>query len=320
MTSPKVSIIIPVYNGANFMREAIDSALSQTYQNIEVIVVNDGSNDDGATEEIALEYGGQLKYFSKPNGGVSSALNLGILKMSGEYFSWLSHDDIYMPSKIREQVDFLKSYKNQNIIIYTDFEIFYEGDEAHGGLCSNWVESKYFRPWLTASSALHGCSLLIPKKAFFDCGFFSEQLRATQDYDLWFKMAKLYTFIHLNKCLIRSRQHVGQGIHSMPIRVFEECNLLHLNFINNLSAEEVRGYFGSTVTFGYFQMAKSLWSRGYSQAADRACLIALSRLSITDIWFAIIIPVAMLKQKLGNLVINNLVGIKKQIISFMRND
>ena len=63
--SPLVSIVIPVYNGSNYMREAIDSALAQTYENIEVIVVNDGSRDDGATELIAKEYGNRIRYIYK---------------------------------------------------------------------------------------------------------------------------------------------------------------------------------------------------------------------------------------------------------------
>ena len=97
---PLVSIIIPVYNGADYVAEAIDSALNQTYKNIEIIVVNDGSNDNGKTEKIVLSYGEKIRYFSKENGGVSSALNIGIANMKGEYFSWLSHDDMYLPSKI----------------------------------------------------------------------------------------------------------------------------------------------------------------------------------------------------------------------------
>ena len=92
MNNPKVSIIIPCYNGEKYLKNAIDSALSQSYENIEVIVVNDGSEDD--TEKIALEYGKKIRYFKKKNGGVSSALNLGIKEMEGEYFSWLSHDEL----------------------------------------------------------------------------------------------------------------------------------------------------------------------------------------------------------------------------------
>ena len=114
--TPKVSIIIPVYNGSLYMREAINSALSQTYRNIEVIVVNDGSNDEGKTKDIALSYGGQIRYFEKENGGVSTALNLGIQNMSGEYFSWLSHDDKYLPDKVEKQIKTLLKVPDKNAV------------------------------------------------------------------------------------------------------------------------------------------------------------------------------------------------------------
>ena len=101
---PKVSIVIPVYNGANYLDESIQSALCQTYSNIEVIVVNDGSCDNGATEVVAQKYSNRIFYFSKENGGVSSALNMGIKKATGEWISWLSHDDLYYPQKIEKQI------------------------------------------------------------------------------------------------------------------------------------------------------------------------------------------------------------------------
>ena len=96
---PLVSIVIPVYRGANYMREAIDSALGQSWPRCEVIVVNDGSPDGGETERIALSYGDRIRYIAKENGGVSTALNEGIRQMKGEYFSWLSHDDEYRNKK-----------------------------------------------------------------------------------------------------------------------------------------------------------------------------------------------------------------------------
>lgn len=79
----KVSIIIPVYNGGNYLRNAIDSALSQTYKNCEIIVVNDGSTDGGETAAIAKSYGNKIRYFEKKNGGVGTAVNLGIAEMTG---------------------------------------------------------------------------------------------------------------------------------------------------------------------------------------------------------------------------------------------
>lgn len=317
---PKVSIIIPVFNGANYMREAIDSALSQTYANIEVIVVNDGSCDNGVTESIALSYGERIRYFSKTNGGVSSALNLGISHMLGEYFSWLSHDDIYLPSKIQEQVEFLKLSNCDNLILYSDFEVFYEDGESPDNLCSDGVMPQLFRPWLTAKSSLHGCTLLIPKNAFDNCGYFNEELRATQDYDLWFRLSHQYSFIHLKRSLVRSRQHGGQGIHSMPKRVYEECNVLHLGFVNQLLDWEVEGFFGGTVAFGYLQMAKSMWIRGYDQAADKACLRALRSLNIADIAVLTEILSGVLKQRFGGAVIRVLVSVKRGVFSQLHLD
>ena len=105
---PKVTIVIPVYNGANYLGNAINCALAQTYQNVEVLVINDGSTDNGETERIARSYGDRIRYFYKPNGGVSSALNLGIQNMTGDYFSWLSHDDAYTSDKIADAVNIFR--------------------------------------------------------------------------------------------------------------------------------------------------------------------------------------------------------------------
>ena len=118
--NPKVSIIIPVYNGSDYLKEAIESALAQTYKNTEIIVINDGSKDNGATENIALSFGKKICYFRKSNGGVASALNFGIRKMTGDYFSWLSHDDIYLPKKLQKQVNLILKSPPKTFI-YSNF-------------------------------------------------------------------------------------------------------------------------------------------------------------------------------------------------------
>lgn len=122
MEKPIVSIVIPVYNGANYMKEAIDSALNQTYPNCEVIVVNDGSNDNGATEKIALSYGDRIRYIKKENGGVATAVNRGIKEMKGEYFSWLSHDDYYYPQKIEKQIEAIEKSGDKTAIAHSNFD------------------------------------------------------------------------------------------------------------------------------------------------------------------------------------------------------
>ena len=157
--NPKVSIVIPVYNGSNYMKEAIDSALAQTYKNIEIIVVNDGSKDEGKTREIALSYGDKIQYYEKENGGVSTALNLGIEKMTGDYFSWLSHDDVYYPNKIEDQINFLKDSDNKEVIVYSNY-IYIDVDSK---LLSYYKIKKYlasdsFLIHLFLMSDINGCT------------------------------------------------------------------------------------------------------------------------------------------------------------------
>ena len=114
---PRVTIVIPVYNGAKYMREAIDSALAQSYENVEVIVVNDGSTDQ--TEEIALSYGDRIRYAAKENGGVSTALNMGIACMTGDYFQYLPHDDLLHPDKIKLQIEAIQASGDEMTIAWS---------------------------------------------------------------------------------------------------------------------------------------------------------------------------------------------------------
>ena len=212
---PLVSIIIPVYNGSNFMREAIDSAISQTYENIEVIVVNDGSTDN--TEEIALSYGEKIRYFKKENGGVSSALNLGIKEMHGKYFSWLSHDDKYAPTKIEKQIEkILKCNDSKTICLCSsqhidkDSKIIKEKNKDKYD-----CEKKY--SWqeglldVLYNGSYNGCSLLIPKIAFKDAGLFNESMRYCQDLFMWINIYLAeYSMIYVNEKLVYGRIHNGQ--------------------------------------------------------------------------------------------------------------
>lgn len=216
---PLVSIIIPVFNGANYVREAIASALAQTYRNIEVIVVNDGSDDNFATKSVCLSFGDSIKYIEKENGGVSSALNCGIEAMHGEYFSWLSHDDVYFPEKIERQVGVLRKLKKQDVIIFTNY-IYIDSDskvlkktavnEAGNG---NSIYS-------IVMGNLNGCSLLIPAKCFKKVGLFDEELRTIQDYALFAKLAENYNFVHISDFLVKSRIHgMQQGTQNRALHL-----------------------------------------------------------------------------------------------------
>lgn len=243
---PLVSIIIPVYNGANYMKEAIDSAINQTYENIEVIVVNDGSNDDGKTEEIAKSYAEKIRYVYKENGGVSSALNLGIKEMKGEYFSWLSHDDKYELDKIEKQITLLNKYDNQkNLIVLCGTQ---QIDKDSKNI-STRMEKRLMKEdqiinyervlkSLLNNGSFNGCALLIHKSIFKECGVFDENLRFCQDIFLWIKIfLKHYNLIYSNDKLVYSRIHDKQVTQTKRDLFHNDSVYISKKLINDFAKE-----------------------------------------------------------------------------------
>lgn len=240
---PLVSIVIPVYNGSNYMREAIDSALAQTYSNIEIIVVNDGSNDGGATRDIALSYGDKIRYFEKENGGVSTALNLAIKNMRGQYFSWLSHDDVYLPEKVQTEIDALRKAGDMSRVVYSNW--------ASLRMPERKIETKryalFYRQNFLETGALmplfgliSGCTLLIPKFYFDVYGYFDDIFRAVQDYKKWFEMFRGKRTIFLRKSLILSRSHAEQTTYKYSIMKSEEY-WLYSWMAYNLKEDDIVG-------------------------------------------------------------------------------
>ncbi|MGO6755255.1 glycosyltransferase [Rhizobium ruizarguesonis] len=279
---PKISIIIPVFNGGDFLQEAIDSALAQTYPNIEIVVVNDGSNDAGATERIARGYGDRIVYAAKPNGGVASALNMAIELATGDYLSWLSHDDLYTPQKLQRQVDFINTTGEPDTIVYSDFSVFTKSSDQDSIIRLRGVPAEQFRYWITVENSLHGCTLLIPRKAFERCGKFNESLRTTQDYDLWFRMAKEFRFVHIPEVFVKARNHAQQGSVKMADTALRECNALLSNFVESLSADELSSGSGAPPTVGYIELARSMRMRGFTEAASTATRLSLQNLAKAD--------------------------------------
>ncbi len=241
--SKKVSIIIPVYNGSNFLKEAIDSALAQTYKNTEVIVVDDGSNDGGATENIARSYGEKIKYYKKTNGGVATALNFGIEKMTGEYFSWLSHDDMYEKKKIEEQIKFLSKHDPKRTIVACEAKVLFDSGVTKKDKIDNKLFS-YFDIFLAIGGdiGVNGCSLLIPKAAFKKVGNFNPELPVTQDYDLWFRLNEQYDFVLLEKSLVISRRHNGQDSVTKQNLMMEAGDKLHYDFLHAISTDRFHDF------------------------------------------------------------------------------
>lgn len=277
-----ISIIIPVYNGSNYLREAIESALAQVYPNFEILVINDGSNDNDATRKIALSHGKRVRYLEKPHGGVASALNLGLRAMRGEYFSWLSHDDVYLPDKLKIQMDYVRSlpgHRKQNIFLFGAYKLvdakLRQISEYHAEqtLLSRSPYYSVFR------HMINGCTTLISKSLLVKAGGFRD-FPTTQDYEMWFRLLFLAKPVYLDEVVLLSRQHSGQGFRSPEARA--EASATFVSMMKDLSDNDIRAYepdvgrFFATIARGFCEIDLKeahdyAWSRasGYSRFLHR---------------------------------------------------
>lgn len=202
----KVSIIIPVYN-CPYVSVAIESALNQTYKNIEVIVVNDGSTMH--SEKIDPYYN-RVRYIEKGNGGTASALNMGIKNATGQYFAWLSSDDMFIPHKIEKQLVFMKSHKSS--FSHTSYFQMNEHGQVLGGKALQGYKNKMeLYHAMLKGCPINGCTVMVSMDVFSIIGTFDESLKYTQDYDFWLRLLQITDVHYLDEPLIQYRVHPGMG-------------------------------------------------------------------------------------------------------------
>lgn len=283
--NPLVSIIIPVFNGSNYLEDAINSALSQTYKNIEILVINDGSNDNGATEEIAKSFDKKIRYFYQENGGCGAALNCGVQNMKGDYFSWLSHDDLYTPDKVQSQITLLETLVNKNTIIFSAFDLIDENSKYTSSVYPHraLVGRKFKIPLMPLLRGLiHGCTLLIPKKLFEEIGNFDTTKRTTQDYALWFDFLRHAPLEYIAHPLVKGRIHSGQDTQKINALHLRECNELWSGFLEQLSLDEMKKLDGSHIGF-LANMADHLAITPYTLAREKALQSVNDILSATKV-------------------------------------
>lgn len=277
MSEPLVSVIIPVYNGENYLKQAIDSVLNQTYKQIEVIVVNDGSTDNGATENIALSYGDKIRYFYKDNGGVATALNYGISQMSGKYFAWLSHDDIFYPDKIRMQVQILMDTEYR--MTACAYDIFWDNGRKIAVPFVDFYgkENTEKSVFSVIQSLIQFGGVLFDKEIFDEYGTFREDLRTTQDYEFLFRVLRKEKCVFQNECLYGIRYHDSQG--SVTIgSVNVDRDEMYQMFMKKLTDFEKEYLYGSVYCF-YYQMLLRVWPMPEIDEAKKVCIEKLNEYS-----------------------------------------
>jgi glycosyltransferase involved in cell wall biosynthesis len=239
MINGKASIIIPVYNGANFLNEAIDSALAQTYKNFEIIVVNDGSTDHGLTREIALSYGDLINYYEQENGGVASAINYGLKVSQGEWIYWLSHDDLYSPTRISDDMEFVKN-NPQAKVLYSDFYMINEKGAVFHKAIFDILKIKSVREVLE-QNGMHFCAITLHRSVFDQVGFYNVKNWTMQDVEMVIRIARDFVFYKVGP-------KFNTSVRALPSLTFGKYNnriAYDMKLIGNLLMEpqSLKSYF-----------------------------------------------------------------------------
>lgn len=196
---PKVSIVLPTYNGAKYIRQSIDSCLNQTYKNIELIIVDDGSTD--GTAEIIKSYKDQrIKYLRhKENKGIPNALNTGFANATGEYLTWTSDDNYYADQAIEKMLSFLRD-RNCSFV-YCDFFRFNDENPANPKI----VELPNVL-MLEKHNDVGAC-FLYSRKVKEVIGDYDPDAFLGEDYDYWIRISKLFSMCHIAEALYYFRTH-----------------------------------------------------------------------------------------------------------------
>ena len=218
-SNPSVSVIIPTYNCETYIAETINSVLNQTFKDVELIIVDDGSTD--RTRQIVASYGGDVRLLTQRNSGVCAARNHGIREAAGQYICLMDHDDYWFPDKLALQVDEMKR-RPETGLVYSTFLWWFpdthgvfpppESFTGHMGEIgideefSGWIYHLLLLDcWVLTSAAL------IRAEVFDKCGVFDESLPYSEDWDLWLRISREYPFIKLKRPLTLYRQHPNQG-------------------------------------------------------------------------------------------------------------
>ena len=203
MNDELVSVVIPAYNSQRYIPSCIDSVLNQSYDKIEVIIVDDGSTDD--TINIISAYkDDRIKLFTQHNAGAAVARNYGVSNATGSWIAFVDSDDIWFPDKLEKQ---MKQCANK---VWSHTDLYYLGDVYPENTRATDFTQKHsgniFEPLLVENS-IGTSSVVIKKGVFEEFGGFNSGYRALQDWDFWLRVASKYEVCYCDEALVYYRLH-----------------------------------------------------------------------------------------------------------------
>ena len=270
-----VSVVIPNYNYAHFLREAIDSVLAQTYSDIEIIVVDDGSSD--ASSEVLESYGKRIRTVFQKNQGVSAARNNGAEISRGEFIAFLDADDSWLPAKLEKQSEIFAADPELGMVHVGFVEI----DEAGRELLerTNGLEGRVAEELLRFERSVilgGGSGIMVRREAFVVVGGFDLRMSTSADWDLFYRISSGYSVGFVPEVLLKYRVH-ALNMHG-NIAAMEHD--MRLGFEKAFAADRManrRTFYGNlhkTLSASYFRAGKyadfgrhviqSIWNRPFN--------------------------------------------------------
>ncbi|MFV0422319.1 glycosyltransferase family 2 protein [Oleidesulfovibrio sp.] len=256
-TAPAISVIIPVYNYAHMLSQALDSVKAQTWNDYEVIVVDDGSTDN--TADVVSGYGDSVRYIYKQRGGAASARNEGIRQATAGIVAFLDADDEWVPEKLAVQMAFWEA-NPQYDMIYCDMQHVVRGEKVHHSYLHE-RDYKYFGSGWKYTDLLHESfvftpSVLVRKHCFDVVGLHDETLLTCQDLDMWLRIARSFQLGFVDEPLVIRHEHGhnntlnAERFHLNQIKVFlrNEAESADEEVLAVLHSRLYMQYFG----LGYF--------------------------------------------------------------------
>lgn len=220
--TPTVSIIIPAYKVAPFIRETLDSVFAETFTDFEAIVINDDSPDTPQLEQALESYSGKIIYLKQPNRGAGAARNSGLRVARGEYVAFLDGDDMWLPEFLAEQLKLIRSDGGYDLVYADAINISERGYDSGTNMTYNPSHGEVtFLKLLCGECNIVTSTVLARREAILRVGCFNEHFVNSQDFDLWLRLAKDASarMTYQQKVLARRRIYRG-SLASDPLRSF----------------------------------------------------------------------------------------------------
>jgi glycosyltransferase involved in cell wall biosynthesis len=295
LSAPLVSVIIPAYNAEAFLGETLDSVLAQTYPNLEIIVVDDGSTD--ATPHLLETYGDRICVLHQANAGQAAARNYGARKAHGELLAFLDSDDLWDPDKIARQVALLTRFP-EALATYCDHRTIDEQGRllaSSAALSNPRPSGNILRTLLMGSCITTPGLVLLRRRAFDIAGGFDETvlMRGHEDSALWLRLATQGSFVYSPRTLVSYRQHAQQATRRQHYWLHMARGRLHglmaiRGIVQNSPDEDLKRLFKWVLEEGYFDAALAARKLGDHTDARRTAAAGLAlRPTSVRAWYAL---------------------------------